>query len=314
MSEFSDISKKATAIGVASAVAVGGGIAVTHHINNNGPEYLETTTELSQEYKGQIPTSNEYTISGKTFVVEEPTTSIFGYVTETNPEASVNKFDESASKYETTTTYTISEDRIISSSRFKNLDDLYNYYMGVWNDKSAGRTPLEIIQNAHDDEIEKDNDLKTAAALMFLIKGNKKDNENQFSMLLNPQNKDINTVYEDNKDYMKLIQVLVLPGNSKEHLNKNVMADLEGFWSQFPKEFTTDTNYKSAVSCYIYLANEFTALVDVVIDGKIAATYNGAYLTVEVANIAAGYNVPIYPGVLADLQRREDDRPRGLTK
>ena len=164
MSEFSDISKKATAIGVAGAVAVGGGIAVTHHINNNEPEYLEATTEQSQEYKGQIPTSNEYNISGKTFVVEEPTTSIFGFVTETNPEASINKFAESTNIVETTTTYEISEDRIISSSRFNDLDDLCNYYMGVWNEKSAGRTPLEIIQNVYEEDIAKDNDLKTAAA------------------------------------------------------------------------------------------------------------------------------------------------------
>lgn len=154
MSEISDASKKIVATAVAGAIGVTGGVAVTHKLRNEVGEQPTSQPQNSfVEYIDTIPTkSNEFTIDGQTFVVEEPTSGIFGRVTETTLQTPTTSVKE---KY---------QDRIVLPSRFNNVEEMYAYYNEVWVNQSAGRSALTVIEDV--DLVE--DELSIAASLAYL--------------------------------------------------------------------------------------------------------------------------------------------------
>lgn len=310
MSEISEKAKKVAALGTAGVVAAAGATIVAHKQNDKKIENLETATSATQEYIGEIPSQNaEFSLGSTTYIFTEPTAGIFGNVIEKNEPTTEIRFEPEIE----TTKYKLDEDRIVAPSKFADLNELYIHYEQVWKEKNQGKTPLEVIKSVDTDEVNNDDELKIAASLMFLSKGNTKEEKTIIQKLLPNQTKDIQTIYEENAYYMQLLQVLCLIGS--DHLDSRIMAELEPFWAQFPKEFLEiENNYFSAVKCYIHLANEFTALIDVKEKGIVAITYGAAYMTPEVARIAEQYGIRLNSDVLENLAVLNDGKSRGLKR
>lgn len=266
MSRLIDNSKKIAALGVAGAIGTGAIVAGTHNQENNKTD--EVLTESFVEYIDAIPSNNnEFTIGSQVFVVSEPTTGIFGTVTQTNV-TTTNRIPE------TNTSETLENDyEFVLPSRFEEIGDLYTHYENVWQSRSMGKSALQIISEVDNT----DKELSIAAALQYLKQMGK-----------------------DPLEYLhqlKLTQVACLTSV----VDANLAEQLKPLISLFPKGYEY-----MVVKSYVRLANEFTAIIDVKNGVKAIVFDDMVYLTPEVIKLAEGFGIILDEDLVIFVQSQND--------